>query len=230
MHTITKVTSSLAILVLAQTTALAALTDLQNGSVYDSVHDITWTQDVRYHEIDLYPNSRMFGLQGTVVGNIDGSSHTVGPTDIYQVVPAGIFRVGGTWWGATAWATTLNFQGISGWRLPTSAELVGVISDPEYPVFIHGGSVFSYLFWTSTEVDSNKVVQVQLVSSSNPNLYLFNIPKAQDQSGGFIQVAWAVHEGNISVVPEPVKSALFLLGLAAIVLTAKRQRLWREDP
>jgi hypothetical protein len=161
----------------------------------------------------------MYGLDGTVVTNMDGSTHTVTQLDIYQT-GGGAFRVGGTWWGATAWANTLDFAGTSGWRLPTSTELVGVLSDPSYYFFTHSGSAFSYLFWTSTEIGASNVAQVQLMPSGTPAYYEFSIPKQLDQSGGFIQVAWAVHQGNVlgatSPVPEPETYAMLLAGLALV--------------
>jgi hypothetical protein len=215
--------------------AHAALVDLGNGAIYDTTRNITWTQDVRYDETDLQPNSRMYGLDGAIITNNDGSTHTVTSADIYQVVPAGAFRVGGTWWGATAWANTLTYGGVSGWRLPTDSELVGILNENinQYPA---GAGVFSnavyslypYLFWSSTETDANTVVQVESMPFGNPAYYQYPVPKQLDQSGSFIQVAWAVHDGNILAVPEPNALVLFGVGLITI-FGLKRSRLLQSN-
>lgn len=207
-----------AILASLHLSAHAALVDLSIGAIYDTTRNITWTQDVRYDETDLLQNSRMYGLYGINVTNNDASTHSVTSADIYQVVPAGAFRVGGTWWGATAWANTLTFGGTSGWRLPTESELVGVLNESAYlNVFSHAvqGS-FPYLLWSSTEIDASTVVQVETIPYGSPAYYQFAIPKQLDQSGSFIQVAWAVHDGNILAVPEPNLLVLFSVGLVTI--------------
>jgi hypothetical protein len=213
--------------------AHADLTSILGGqAVYDSTRNITWTQDVRYDETDLKSGSRMYGLDGTIVTNSDGSTHTVASPDIYQVVPAGAFRVGGTWWGATAWANTLAYGGVSGWRLPTDSELVGILNENinQYPA---GAGVFSnavyfsypYLFWSSTETDANTVVQVESVPFSNPAYYQYPVPKQLDQSSSFIQVAWAVHDGNIAAVPEADTWAMLLAGLGLVGIATRRRKL-----
>jgi hypothetical protein len=213
-------------LVFAQPAAIAAFVDLGNGSIYDTARNVTWTQDVRFDEVDLYPTARMSGLIGVDVANSDGSIHTVTGTDIYQALTSA-FRVGGTWWGAKAWAQTLTYADTSGWRLPTQSELVGVMSDPAYSgTFAHtafGG--FSYLVWTSSEPSPSSVIQIQTNTGDPPYFYtVLSIPKALDMSGSFIQVAWAVHDGNVSAIAEPATLTLYLAGLVALLGANRRAR------
>ena len=108
----------------------ANMIDLGGGAIYDTALNITLTQDVRYDEIDLLSGSRM-GLQGAVVTNMDGTYHIVAPSDLYQLSNTGAFRVGGTWWGATAWANTLTYGDMAGWRLPSALELENILNDPD---------------------------------------------------------------------------------------------------
>jgi hypothetical protein len=212
--------------------AHADLTSIQGGqAVYDSTRNITWTQNVRYENAEALANPRMLGLLGTNVTNSDGSTHTITSADIYQVSSASL-NVGGTWWGATAWANTLTYAGVSGWRLPTDSELVGILNENinQYPA---GAGVFSnavyflypYLFWSSTETDANTVVQVESMPFGNPAYYQYPVPKQLDQSGSFIQVAWAVHDGNISAVPEADTWAMLLTGLGLVGIATRRRKL-----
>jgi hypothetical protein len=43
-------------------------------------------------------------------------------------------------------------------------------------------------------------------------------------SGSFIQVAWAVHDGNVSAIAEPATLTLYLAGLVALLGANKRAR------
>jgi hypothetical protein len=221
---------TLLLVCVAQSSAFATLSDLGSGAIFDSERNVTWTQDVRYAEVDLYPTQSLTSLYGKSVQNVDGSVHTVDATDIYQVVPAGAFRIGGTWWGATAWADSLNFAGASGWRLPTSSELTSILQSPQYTTFTHAlWANSSYLFWTSSEIDGKSVKQVQYVPYGNPSHDGFTVGKEIDQasSGLFIQVAWAVHDGNISLVPEPSNWALLLGGIATLAARRLTRRSTR---
>ena len=209
----------------------ASLIELGNGAIYDSGLNITLTQDVRYDEVDLLSTTAMNSLYGTIVTNSGGSKHVVTQQDIYQILPAGAFRLGGTWWGATAWAGSLSFDGVTGWRLPTAAELESVLQSTEYGAPLTNtslGSTGSYLFWTSTETSSSTVDQVQLVPVGSPSTYVFDIAKSLDQAGSeFIQVAWAVHDGDIAAVPEPGGLRLAVISMVMFVSIATSLRFPR---
>jgi hypothetical protein len=110
--------------------------------------------------------------------------------------------------------------------------LVGILNENinQYPA---GAGVFSnavyslypYLFWSSTETDANTVVQVESMPFGNPAYYQYPVPKQLDQSGSFIQVAWAVHDGNISAVPEADTWAMLLTGLGLVGIATRRRKL-----
>lgn len=81
--------------------ANAALYDRGNGIIYDSTQNITWLQDMNYAGTTAYSTTR-----GNCCGGLGG--------------PPGAM----TWEQATAWASSLSYDGLSGWRLP-SANLIG---------------------------------------------------------------------------------------------------------
>lgn len=86
--------------------ANAALYDRGNGMIYDSTQDITWLQDANYAFSSGYALENATGFTGTS----------------YEIDISGRMA----WNAAYDWATTLTYQGISGWRLP-SARLTGVL-------------------------------------------------------------------------------------------------------
>lgn len=207
----------------------ASLIDLGNGAIYDTTRNVTWTQNLRYDEIDLYPTSRLTGLWGLSVTNVGSTTHTVTEVDIYQINSAP-FLVGGTWWGATAYATTLSFAGASNWRLPTQAELIGVIGDSQFSsgIFARTGDARGqYLMWTSTETGEMTAVIVDLLSPRD--YYGSSVPKATPSSGS-IFVAWAAHDGNINAVPEVNSGALLLLGLFLLSAFTARSNIKPRCP
>ena len=207
----------------------AILTDLGNGAIYDTTRNVTWTQNLRYDEIDLYPTSRLTGLWGLSVTNMGNTAHTVTEVDIYQINSAP-FLVGGTWWGATAYATTLSFAGVSNWRLPKQAELIGVIGDPQFSsgIFARTGDARGqYLMWTSTETGETTAVIVDLLTPRD--YYGSSVPKATPSSGS-IFVAWAAHDGNITAVREVNSDALLLVGLLFLGAVTARSNVKPRRP
>ncbi|MDO9233255.1 MAG: PEP-CTERM sorting domain-containing protein [Methylotenera sp.] len=207
--------------------AQAELVDLGVGAIYDSTRNITWLQDSLYQGVDLYPTGRIDSLYGTSVNNVDGSIHEVTSLDIYQkaIVGYGRISLGGNWWGATAWAKTLDFANTSGWRLPSEAEMLGVLKDVGFRGSFEPLSAGDLLYWTSSEFDFNKVSQIQLGYDYNrdPIIYHYLTNKNNDDNR-FTQVAWAVHQGNIMAIPEPETFNLFLTGLGLIGFMVRCRR------
>lgn len=204
----------------------AALIDIGLGAVYDTELNISLIKNAQYHGVDLSDSNRINAIYGESVKNIDGSTHLVTRADLYQIQPTR--RVyGGTWWGATAWAQTLTYAGKSNWRLPTQDELIHVLEDSSFPdIFenaVRGGGVDSLLFWTSTELAASSVVQIQSRPAGSPSYYILNIDKGLDQSDRFRQVPWAVHDGDISVIPLPAAFWLFASGAMLVGVAARRR-------
>ena len=204
-------------------TANATLIDLGNGAVYDNTENVSWTQNLRYDEIDLYSrNGGIGGLWGLSIVNLGGTQHTVTETDIYQINPP---LVGGTWWGATGYASTLTFAGVGGWRLPTGPELLGVLGNSQFSsgVFTRTGDVRGqYLMWTNTETTDMTAILVDFLNPSK--FYASSIAKGTPSSGG-VFVAWAVHDGNISAVPETNSALLSLIALLLTTIVASRSKI-----
>lgn len=94
----------------------AALIDRGNGLIYDTTLDVTWLSDANYAETDLSKPGRVDGLIGTVV-----NGRAVGKYDFIDDA-GNTFQGRMLWWGAMAWVQTLDYLGITGWRLPTTAQ------------------------------------------------------------------------------------------------------------
>jgi len=106
---------------------------------------------------------------------------------------------------AVSFASSLDFDGITGWRLPTAAEISIWANQMGYPV----RNVRTALgYWSS---DSNQLYDIG-------NSYAFITP-AQD-----LGYAWVVHDGNVIPVPEPATYALMCAGLAIIVQRRRSRR------
>ena len=105
--------AGLAMMCVAGATApvTAELLDRGGGLIYDDVLNITWLQDANYAATDITVDrvSEIIAEIGTVGG------HTLVSSD---------FRFGPSedrlnWWGAVAWAQSLEFGGFHDWRLPS---------------------------------------------------------------------------------------------------------------
>lgn len=136
------------------------------------------------------------------------------------------------WDTAVAWADGYSFAGHSDWRLPTSdttcfgfgctasemghlwhTELGNVAGAPMTNV---GGflNLSDADYWSGTEFPD---------SSSAMNFYTGTGYQAYTTKTHMF-LAFAVHEGDVAVVPEPHTFALLGLGLAALVLARRSPR------
>mgnify|MGYP000898402548 CR=1 FL=1 len=189
-----------AALVISSATANATLEPRLNGNAYyDTDLNITWLADANAGRGSIFDD----GLSDT-----DGSM---------------------TWASAESWAETTHFYGVSGWRLPTALNVDGSgicttwycpdtelghlfstfggssgstinPADPEFKLF----SNISYLYWTDTEsTDTPDFAWMH-------NLYNGYIYETHKANGLY---AWAVHDGDVPMVPEPATYAMLLAGL-----------------
>lgn len=206
-------------------TANAALIDRGGGLIYDTDLDLTWLADAN-------------AARGSAFD--DGTNTTDGRM---------------SWASATAWAASLNVGGVSGWRLPATLDpdtactnLDGSPSGTNRG-FTCTGSEMGHLFYAELGGTPNSTI----FNSLDPDLALFsNLDAGQFWSGtteaGFPDYAWtfvftqgaqsdafkttnfisgwAVHAGDVALVPAP--GAAWLLGtgiVAGIGVMRRRRRL-----
>jgi len=184
----------------------AALESRLDGlAIYDTDLNITWLQDASYAQTSGY--------------DVDG---------------------GMTWHQANTWASSLSIGGISGWRLPDiygahhldicnfcfGSELAHLFYDEM------GGEYFSPIHETHN-------ANYYLFQNVRSNLYWLatgNFPVGMDAlafsfEGGAVGYfsnssnfsTWAVHDGDVAVVPVPTAAWLLGSGLLGLVGVARRK-------
>jgi len=118
--------ASLLLLVSAQVNA--SLFDRGGGLIYDDVLDITWLQDANYAATEL-TDARRDDIISTV-GSVDG--HTLATGDFIKD-GSGNYTGTMTWWGAVAWADTLDFGDFNDWRLASISVAAGLPTGSTIP-------------------------------------------------------------------------------------------------
>jgi len=115
MHTVMRWVA-MALSMAAMTPVQAGLIDRGNGLIYDTELAITWLSDANYAATDLSV-SRVDSLVGNVInGRAVGKYYFAG-------YDAQDFDGRMLWWAAMAWTQSLTYNGITGWRLPTTLQL-----------------------------------------------------------------------------------------------------------
>ena len=202
------------------TSTYASLMGRGTDLVFDDDLGITWLADANL--ADTFD----FGVTGV---GLDGSM---------------------TWNSATEWITAMNnvanpdgstgYLGFTGWRLPTTVQPDPSCSrqtgDISYG-FGCSGSEMGHLFYTEGISSASpgslfRHVQADYSWSGTEfdasNAWIFNFETGeqavQDKSSiTFKYYAWAVHEGDIGVVPVPAAVWLFASGLLGLVGFARRK-------
>jgi hypothetical protein len=200
------------------TAAHASLVDRGGGLIYDMDLDLTWLSNANAAAGSLFD---------------DGTDTNDG-------------RMG--WASAVDWAASLTTGGVSGWRLPTTA-------DPDTSCSGTGprgqnctGSEMGHLFYTELGGAANS----SILNTGNPTLLsLFSNIQGQYWSGttevGEPDYAWyftftdsgqndafkttnyfhgwAVHGGDVAAVPAPGTAGLLGAGLLGLIEKARRRKL-----
>jgi len=199
----------------ASSVANAALySRLGGAAVYDSDFNITWLADANYTDTSGYLSGGM-----------------------------------NAWSQANTWAAGLMVDGIGGWRLPTTVQPDASCSDQNAGTswgFSCTGSELGHLFYD----ELGGVAGQSIVTTHNSYYDLFSNIQSDaywslteavpdpgfawgfDTSNGYqyayneanTYYAWAVHSGDVAVVPVPAAAWLFGSGLLGLIGVARRYR------
>jgi len=207
------------------TSANAALIERLGGmAYYDDVADLTWLADANYSRTQ-YLNSG--GTEGYSNGEM-------------------------TWGEARNWAADLDVAGVTGWRLPrtqvpdpsceynnyscTGSEmgnmfynvLGGIAGYSIYDAPAVTGNLNVYLF--DNLINNDQYFSSTVVDpDATPGLlqaytFYFGIGNQSVTYASSPNLAWAVHDGDISAVPVPAAVWLFGSGLISLVGFSRRKK------
>lgn len=195
-----KIAALLAMLIVGST-ANAALLDRGSGLLYDDVLRITWTQNAGMTDSD--------------------------------------------WEAVRNWASDLTFGGYSDWRLPwasvtTREQAFAVVDCGSASEAACRDNELGYMYFYNLGEGSSTTIAasgVQGLRSGSywtgtkrveTSMWYFNLANGTQnfQAGGVSLNAWAVRDGDVSPVPEPIAAATMLvgLGLSAGALRLRRSR------
>ena len=206
--------------------ANAALIERLGGlAYYDDQADMTWLADANYAQTQYVSSG---GTEGAYQGEMN-------------------------WAAANAWANGLNINGVTGWRLPATAQ-------PDAACSIQsGGASFGYectgsemgnliynvmggeRYWgiRSTPNENynlfSNVMTAEYYWSSTENVFDADLAWSFSAGNGFQtnqdikaeyfwNYAWAVHTGDVGVVPVPAAIWLFGSGLIGLLGLSRYKR------
>lgn len=211
----------------------ASLIDNGNGLIYDNVSDVTWISNGLTFSHDLASatasptgNPYTGPLLGTVVTPSLGAPHTIAANDFSYETSLG--RWVGSWWAATAWADSFTSQHgnqtVSDWRLPTTSEAQGLITQLNQLGTGRTGAAPPYeyippFFWTSTLTSETNVNFSNMLAGTIANRTLFDAAAGRPAYSNVMIVA----PGNVAPVPLPTAVWLFGSGVAGLVGLARRR-------
>jgi hypothetical protein len=211
----------------------ASLIDNGNGLIYDSVSDVTWlsngltfSNNVAGTTANPTGNPYTGPLLGTVVTPPLGSPYTIAANDLSYEVSLG--RWVGSWWAATAWTDGFTSQHgsqtVSDWRLPTTSEAQGLITQLNQLGTGRTGAAppFDYIppfFWTSDLTSATNVNFANMLTGAVLNRTLFDSAAGRPAYSNVL----AVVPGNVAPVPLPAAVWLFGSGVIGLVGVARRR-------
>lgn len=201
---------SAAIIILISSNVNAALVERLDGlAYYDTEADLTWLADANY--------AASLGINGGF------SVDTVGMED---------------WWGANAWPSSLDINGVTGWRLPST--LIADGSRPCYEGYC-SNTELGNLFYNVLGNEWNSLTNTgPFVNVQSASYWLANDDPQYDEwyfymGTGYqntihpsnLAYVWLVRDGDVaalSSVPVPAAAWLFASGLLGLIGFARRKK------
>jgi hypothetical protein len=132
------------------------------------------------------------------------------------------------WDAANTWAANLNYGGFDDWRLSTPSELGHLFyleldgvrghniadthNNANYDLFTNIESSTAY--WTANSVDADRATAFSFFSGAEG---------VTNKAVGFY--GWAVHPGDVALVPEPDTYAMILAGLGLVGFIVRRRKI-----
>jgi hypothetical protein len=195
--------------------------------------------------VSLSANAAFIGVLPETPDGTDWQAYYDDQLDITWTADASI-NGGATWDGQVAWVAGLSISGVSGWRLPNmdvndddllascATDTQAQCMDNEYGhLYYYGagttlgsgvtvanqnpfsdiGLTLNSQYWSSTETPINAGAAAHFNMGNGTQSFLTKL------SGG---PAWAVHDGNVGVIPIP--GAVWLFGSALGLLGWMRRK------
>ena len=126
------------------------------------------------------------------------------------------------WWDQWIWASGLTINGVSGWRLPSAdvngnGSSEGGFDNEMYFLYWNEGitaatpgvfsNVQSSVYWSGTELVEDRPYAF---------IFFFNSGDTLDDIKSYPHFAWAIHDGDVALIPEPEMFAMMSIGLLAV--------------
>jgi len=206
---------SIVLLLMATFSANAQLFDRGNGVIYDSDYKITWLADANYAVTAEY--------NALEVTEISATREEIDP---------GVFAGQFTYDEAMTWVGQLNYQGITGWRLPShyinpklnvSVSEVAHITDfvKTNPTIIFFDNIQTTMYWSKDEyVEDTSRAWMTFLNYFNGNLYAVFDDYHQYKLVGNT-CAWAVIDGDVGGCPITSSKLVFCTSLSLVVFNCK---------
>ena len=237
--------SAIALLTMLPASAQAALVNEGNGLIYDTVTNVTWTQDANLFGTMLASNSKLVNdiiAADPVIYDTPNAYDNPTGSGTYQVSQVDFYPLGSggmTWYGAQAFVGYLNhiaYKGHKTWALPsadTSCAFYAACSTGQLGELFWGeippALTTSYMngsFGPFTDVEKTNVYWTGTQYQPNPS-YAWKFSSYDGSEGAYehnvFGNAWVMLAGNVAAVPEPAEYAMLLAGICLVGLVSRKK-------
>lgn len=234
--------AAIAATLLMATTANATLHNRGGGLLYDDTLDVTWLQDANYAKTSGYAAATADGVYDLPNGAMSWTSATRWVQQLVYAQTSGwrlprASPINGT---SSGWNYEERFDGST----DTGYSITSVRSELAYMFYVNLGLTGRYDAFGGLQAPygppiGNGGVDVGLVRNLENDAYWFGTLRADDNREAWTfympyglqdwkygldnrAFAWAVHDGDVSAIPEPSLISLVLSGLGALTAITRR--------